>query len=772
MSIEEHSSANRLQEDLTDDGMNGHSLDSSKSAAYSDDVNNSAKKQLDIGNVDDAQNSSPDRNSPSKSSDTETATEKLVVEQNQLLDNPKEKIDGSSLNETELKSVDQQNTEKDKNIDKNKNNNIKAETTSNRVSASFQNIVNSNLPKIEVKPSIIANPNLNSNPVNQAQQQQQQQMTQYQQQQIYQQHQIQQQQQIYQQYQQQAVNPHNFNQVSSFLTVKPDPAVNVRFENGNIPTAATVASMMPRSVSVSQFRGSVQVQSPAEPPRRVVPTSSRGSNTLIPPEPAYFEDSQTGKYGIRCVCKKGAAEGLLIQCDSCGFWLHGHCVCMARSTRESFICPFCYGRAIRCHCGQNTRYDMPIVQCQKCKFYVHKNCEDLMFGIVPHNFICRRCGGREYLLPKITLKDNLIPNRTSFIECNRFEILQSIPEGRFRNFVVSDLSKTELSLHETIGRYFQEFAVTFFEDNHEFWKTFVETFTTILMCDKSMVMQAIDAFAYSLLYKTYVGKPYYSNLPTKFGLSESVALRIDSMNLKRMEKPPTPVPLYVDQDGHVRTSQTLDDEQFIVDLPGFLMLSDELNADDGIPSTCFAVTDKEFIVDLEGSSFHYAHNFQRSFHFNTVVKMYRLGDDPRVGLFATRLKGPISEEKGKRGPAVQHDMPLILPFDGEIPFNTPKIEWKERKTKNRPAPKPRNQQNNGYKSKNTNHKHRTVASRRNIKQECPVALSLLSAFCEDIVPPMPFTLLTEKEFAERHKQEEMAKSRHRNHRVRNLSDDD
>lgn len=547
------------------------------------------------------------------------------------------------------------------------------------------------------------------------------------------------------------------------------------------------------SISTTGATSNLNANTTSSAPNLSSTSSSRGlHNTLVPPEPTFIDEPSGDRYGIRCVCKKGVPDGFLIQCDKCNFWLHGRCVCIARSTKDSYICPFCSGQVIRCKCNNNMLYDIPIVQCQRCKLYVHKTCEDLMFGIVPQNFICHRCGGREYLLPKIVLKDNLLPNRTSFIECNRFEVMQSIPEGKFRNMVLSDLAKTELSLHETIGRYFQEFATIFFEFNHEFWKTFVDIFTQILMCDKSMVMLAIDAFAYSLLYKT-VPRPHYSNHLTKFGISETMQTVLNSLNAKRIEKPPTPVPLYVDQDGHVRTSQTLDDEQFIVDLPGFLMFADELNADDGIPPTCFAITDTEYVIDLEGSSFNLAHQFQRSFHFNTVVRIYRLGDDPRVGLFATRLKGPISEEKGKRGPAVQHDMPLILPFDGEIPFNTPKVEWKERKTKARAAAKAKNSAagNGNSSNSNTNSRRSSTyssrshgngsysnSSRRRSNADtssaspCNFSLSLLTAFCEDIIPPIPITLLTEKEFAERNKQAEHPKTRARNHKIRNASDDD
>lgn len=845
MSITENSATAHLHSTFLGNDIGEGYIETRQAAPYDNDSN----KELKLGNVDVTQSLSPTTNSDTNQNDNEIA-QNITQDQNDsnieihtsndeknsnISNTPDVSNASETLNNNDGQTISINNVH-DNNIitdEKQNENTIKTTTENENTSENKVNITSNNINiNNEISDKKITVKVENQQPIRQQIQQPQ----------------IQPQPQIQQQYQQTSLyNMPVMNQgiiyyqqppQTNYIMMKPEPVPNVRFGDTISPNINT---LMPRSASVTSIRGAIPIplssttindsshnlqnhiqQPPSNPmpipihpmvngnntiPISVTPSGSNSNlnqatsstssapnlsstrglhNVLVPPEPTYIDEPQGGeRYGIRCVCKKGVAEGFLIQCDKCNFWLHGRCVCIARSTRESYICPFCLGHAIRCKCNQNMKYDEPIVQCQRCKFWVHKSCENLMFGIVPQNFICHRCGGREYLLPKIVLKDNLLPNRTSFIECNRFEIMQSIPEGKFRNMILSDLAKSELSLHETIGRYFQEFAPIFFEFNHEFWKTFVEVFTSILMCDKSMVLLAIDAFAYSLLYKT-VPRPHYSSLPTKFGMSEEMQAIINSLNPKRIEKPPTPVSLYVDQDGHVRTSQTLDDEQFIVDIPGFLMLSDELDADDGIPPTCFAITNTGYVIDMEGSCFNIAHQFQRSFHFNTVVKIYKQGDDPRVGLFATRLKGPISEEKGKRGPAVQHDMPLILPFDGEIPFNTPKVEWKERKTKARASTKAKtsfsgsnnsNSYSNSRRSSNYNTRSSSSSSRRrSVADSAAPALnfscSLLSAFCEDTIPPIPIKLLTEKEFAERNKQAEHTKTRARNHKIRNLSDDD
>ena len=359
--------------------------------------------------------------------------------------------------------------------------------------------------------------------------------------------------------------------------------------------------------------------------------------------------------------------------------------------------------------------------------------------------------------------DSVVPNKISFFECNKYELLREIPEGTFRTMVIADFDKSEVNLHDEMGLYFHFFASTFFERNHDFWRCFVDTFATIFACEKQVIMDAIDAYAVGLLYKR--SKPVYSTIPSRFGVSESLRSFIETANMPHMEKPPTPVELYVGSDGIVHTRTAIDDGQFICDLPGFCLHVDEVKADDGIPKTCIAVTDTLAVVDMEHSSFPFAHQLARSFHFNVVAKLYRVGEEPRVGLFATRLKGPLSEEKGKRGPAIAADKAILLPLDGELPFPTPKVEWKDRRAKSVRVKVATVERGTRL---STRKKGQQKARK---PEECPIALGLLTAFCEDIVPPMPVVVLTEKELEERSRQENSRTRGGRAHR-RVISDGD
>jgi hypothetical protein len=320
----------------------------------------------------------------------------------------------------------------------------------------------------------------------------------------------------------------------------------------------------------------------------------------------------------------------------------------------------------------------------------------------------------------------------------------------------SDMDCPEHNFQDMIGRYFRNFAGHFFECGHEFWKCFVDSMCAVFGCDKELILSGIDAFAYGLLYDILV--PTYSDEDTHFAFSESIAAFVESENMPRMERPPVAAELYTDATDVVRTRLGIDEGQFICDLPGFMLHTDELDVTNGIPRSCLAVTNQDVLVDMAGTPFQFAHLISRSFHFNTIVKLYRLGEEPRAGLFATRLKGPLFEERGKRGMAIVADGRLILPFDGELPYPAGKSEWKEKKGK-RAQPKPQTP---------PVPKEKTILKKKQPKKiigDVGITLSLLVGFTDDAVPPLPFRLMTEKEIDERNKKA-AGKARARNHRMR------
>lgn len=562
---------------------------------------------------------------------------------------------------------------------------------------------------------------------------------------------------------------------------------------------------------------------------------------------------------------------LLIQCDICHFWLHGLCVNVARIEKDdSYVCPFCQNKQIFCtKCGENMNYSDPLIRCTKCGYWVHKECEGLIFGINPSDFVCRNCGGlgeeAVYEIPNVhflnmpqhqkkikpndissllnnnnndadndkndddqkdesdidldTFFEMEIPDKTVFTlpEGNKddkspTDILEAIPDGLFKKMIMYDLNKSELEYRPTIEKYFHTFAPLLFDYSHEFWRVFKDTLSSILQCDQQVILNSIDSLANHLIYmptrhlsiyNTFDdqqiddNKIFYQSPKTAkklFTNSESITKYLDNINMTRLEKQPTPTPFYCDKnDGRVYSTSSLDENAFIADITGFLMHTDEVRVEEeGIPKTCFLVTDMDLIIDTKGTDFEFfAPRIRRSFHFNTVVKLVRIQGEIRLCLFAMKMKTLLSsEEKMKKGPAIQAGGEIILPLDGTIPYPVNKVQWKDKKKHQKPASNDNDKLNsesslNG--SENTNSKGKkddsdadnengnipihtkssnqsaimTRNQERKKKMEMKLEkknrdeqiskLTLLSSFYDDSVETFPFILLDDDEAVEKYK---------------------
>lgn len=489
----------------------------------------------------------------------------------------------------------------------------------------------------------------------------------------------------------------------------------------------------------------------------------QNSDAMRIPEPIYLKEKDYEEYGVRCVCGKGNVENtLIVQCDKCDFWLHGVCVNIAMESKsEPFICPFCQHQVIRCNCNKPMDYTLPLIQCEKCQNWVHKCHAGLEFGANPEHFVCEYCGVPEYYIKDVCFDANdlIIPDTKVFVDVNRQELLDGIPDGQFKNLIVEDLEKSELDFREIVPKYFNHFATLLFDRAHEFWRTFNDTLCKMLKVERQVLLAAIDTLAMKFIYAPYK-KPDAHKLVTHFEHSESITNLLESTQITRMERAPRPAKLYVDSNNKVRSVNALEEGAFIAELPGFLMHTDEMRVENGIPLSSLVVTDWSVIIDLTNSSFKYAPLIRRSFHFNCIVKIVKINGEPRVGLFATRIKGPLSEEKSRRGPAIPADGELFLPFDGEIPFPVPKCEWKDKKQRIRPQPKPQES------SKSKSRRQVTPPPPKELrpKLECNVQLSLLSSFLDDEVPPLPFILLPDRESVIKYKLQMELKAKMRNNK--------
>ena len=501
-------------------------------------------------------------------------------------------------------------------------------------------------------------------------------------------------------------------------------------------------------------------------PQQAVKTRSRRSGEeMFVPEPTFFRNTKKGEYGLRCVCGESFTNVGMVQCDKCDFWLHTMCVNIARTGRhEQYFCPFCEGKKIRCSCGKNMKYDEPLIKCTKCGNWVHKDCENLDFGADPPNFVCKRCGGpSEYELKRVCFDrmDQSVPDGSVAINCDRGQILGGLPDGPLKVMVMEDLDKGHLQFRETVERYFMSFCPLLFDRIHEFWRVFCDTLCAMLGCDREVILNAVDILARKLLYSTgWV----YRGVDRVDGLENSEAIEdyLGKLSIPRMESLPTPVRLTQTSDGRVITPVAIDDGAFICEVGGFLIHTDEVKTDNGIPLNCMLITDNELVIDTEGGSFDLAPSIKRSFHFNTIVKLVRVDGELKVGLFAVRRKGPLSEEKSKRGPAIPASGEIVLPFDGDIPYPTKKCEWKDRKHRVRSTPiekKPKPQAPDKTKRRQSETRVKTEYEHE--------GLTLLSSFYDDSVPPLPFVLLPDDDAVDQYRTQQEMRMRIRSRGRRN-----
>lgn len=454
------------------------------------------------------------------------------------------------------------------------------------------------------------------------------------------------------------------------------------------------------------------------------------------PEPEMYTDAVTGQYGIRCVCGKQIDDGFMIQCENCNYWLHGLCMNIARSLpNEKFLCPFCKNKPIRCKCGNSKKYNEPIIQCVKCKYWVHKSCADLGYGRNPPLFICSFCGGGQLSVPYYRLPENQFRDFTVMIESNYAEIVEKIPKGKFRNFILADLNKGELHFTQTVARYFNAFASALFEEDEVFWNLMTSTLTEILKIDKKLLFSAIDNLAMQLLYeKVPQNRPSLFVAFNTFKTSERAQNLLEKMSIPKYDKNLHPVKLSY-ANGRITPTIALNDGQFICEVPGFMCHFFEANSENGIRSTYVSVPDSDFVIDTDRTSFSVSQFIKRSFHYNCHPKLFKVKGVVKALLFAHHVKSPMNTDKAKRNYAISKDEELILPFDSDLPWPTPSDEWADKEISKSTKRSSRRRKDNVEESSNT----------------------LLSVFYAGREIELPFTVISEQDMKER-KEEDMIKT--------------
>ena len=406
-----------------------------------------------------------------------------------------------------------------------------------------------------------------------------------------------------------------------------------------------------------------------------------------PPEPTICKNDKTGEiFGLRCTCEnKNWAGKTIVRCSKCGFFCHGECVGVARVTpfiEQHFICPFCEGFALRCTCGNNMKYDEPIIKCVICGYYTHKSCAHLLFGRNPPHFVCSFCGGAmtfpvpHFFFPKTTI----VSDFTKTIEKERIEFTAKIPEGDFNAEIMKLLDKSELGFLETVKYLFNLFGSNAFDYGHEFWRTFVTTIANIFDVPKITVMDAIDELVQNFLYKKMKKNSQLKAIPG-LAISDSILPNVMSEQLTKLSSMPSRARLTLTDKMTVVSNNDIAVGDFICSIPGLLCHQDEIRAEEGIPRTCIMIPGTPICIDVSQSTNTIVKHIRRSFNFNCVIKLQSVDGSPVVMMYATRARGPLGDERSSSGPAIPKGEELLLPFDTDMPYPVEKQPWKIKRVK-------------------------------------------------------------------------------------------
>lgn len=327
------------------------------------------------------------------------------------------------------------------------------------------------------------------------------------------------------------------------------------------------------------------------------------------------------------------------------FFVHSDCVNFRRvDESDVYYCPFCREIRIKCSCGNNNNYSDRLIQCSRCKFWVHKKCEGLDYGFIPKDFICKSCKPeRQFLIPFQLLDPfdlNFIGDIISHVS-DKALLIQSIPKGNFKNFIVSDLSSNELYFLTMISIYFLQFTSNIFSRDKEFWAILVDSFSKIFQLHETVIFTTIDKLANNLLYKND-----YVQLNRSVGSLEITTKArniLDSMTIEVNERLMMPKEILIDEERRVTTYTMLNNGEFVCELSGVLMTKDEVDSDEGIPRYCITVTNQNLVIDVRNSLFSQAQLIKRSFHYNCIVKIEVVKKDIRVCIYAINPSGPLAE---------------------------------------------------------------------------------------------------------------------------------
>ena len=390
-------------------------------------------------------------------------------------------------------------------------------------------------------------------------------------------------------------------------------------------------------------------------------------------------------WSLRCFCDIKAELGLMVQCERCLNWQHAACLNMtATTTPTNYTCPICANKFIRCQCGENMNYRMPLIKCSKCGYWVHRKCEGLDPGpYFTNNHVCLTCGGTPnqppdvHLPPFMPYQDTVITISQDVID----ELHPSVLSAPFAPLLTEEFFNHDVSAFkfcESVYNKYRAFfylthpTLTFYQPkkrrgdvSFSFFKAVFYILDALFGMTQDVAVQIFNTLAITDVYLPHQ-MPQTLILNKKEGPEFTDPAKAEFEKTKHtpeLSNFTLPTDLII-KNGGIYCQSALQQEQLIGFATGLLGLIDEFSYDNGADSHFYSVCGTKFVLDARKYGPQLIHNFRRSLCPNCVLKLFKTAGGVFAGIFAgvSDVNG-ISRRTRREKFALPADVELTLPID-------------------------------------------------------------------------------------------------------------
>ncbi|OHS96707.1 PHD-finger family protein [Tritrichomonas foetus] len=440
----------------------------------------------------------------------------------------------------------------------------------------------------------------------------------------------------------------------------------------------------------------MQVQAPRVPatavairrPRTPQIPATKPQGTL--PQPSLVTGSDNESWYLRCFCDIKNELGFMIQCEKCLNWQHAACINITQTTLpNNYTCPICAGKYIRCQCGENMNYKLPLIKCSKCGYYVHKRCEGLDPGpYFSANHVCTQCGGTPCQPPDVKLPlDTPFKNKVVTITQEVIDELHpSILSAPFASLLTTEFLDHDVSAFQFCEAVYNTHRAFFYlthntmtsysmskkrrgDVSFSFFKAVFYVLDVIFGMSQDVALQIFNSLSTLDIYIPFsMPTTLLQNNTNPIEFSDPAALACKS-ELEKSKHTPELTQVSFPNDlvlkrGVLMCQSALQPDQLIGVASGLIGLIEEFCYDNGADSHYYAISGTKFVLDARKMGAQLIHNFRRSLSPNCVLKLFKFNGLIYAGIFAgvSDVNG-ISRRTRREKFALPPDVELTLPLD-------------------------------------------------------------------------------------------------------------